>query len=142
VSEYVFFTDRDLGKQFPAVLENAGLFVERHADHFPPDCPDEIWLQEIGHRGWIAITHDARIRYKPNELAAVMRNGVSLLVVIGKAPHPQLARSFAATRHRVFNFLENHTPPFIAKVYRPPVAKLAKQPEAAGTISLWYPKQQ
>jgi hypothetical protein len=27
----VFFTDRDLGKQFPGILRSAGLTVERHA---------------------------------------------------------------------------------------------------------------
>lgn len=32
----VFFTDRDLGEQFPEILAAAGLNVERHADHFPP----------------------------------------------------------------------------------------------------------
>ena len=28
----VYFTDRDLGKQFPARLRDAGLAVERHAE--------------------------------------------------------------------------------------------------------------
>jgi hypothetical protein len=40
----VFFTDRDLGKQFPARLREAGLAVERHADHFAADAPDSAWL--------------------------------------------------------------------------------------------------
>jgi uncharacterized protein (DUF433 family) len=39
--EIVFFTDRDLGHQFPAILRDAGLRVERHTDHCPPNCPDE-----------------------------------------------------------------------------------------------------
>jgi hypothetical protein len=88
----VFFTDRDLGKKFPAILREGGLTVERHADHFPADCPDEDWLREVGHKGWIAVTHDQRIRYKPNELAAVIDNRVALLVVIGQVPYPELAR--------------------------------------------------
>ena len=62
----VFFTDRDLGKRFPAILRDAGLTVERHADHFAHDCPDETWLEVVGKRGWAAITHDGRIRYKPS----------------------------------------------------------------------------
>jgi hypothetical protein len=70
----VFFTDRDLGKKFPQTLRDAGLTVERHADHFAPDCPDDQWLEVIGKRGWVTITHDRRIRYKSHELAAVMRN--------------------------------------------------------------------
>jgi hypothetical protein len=83
---YVFFTDRDLGTRFPNILADAGLSVRRHSDLFPPDCPDDIWLEACGREGWIAISHDTRIRYKPNELAAVVHHGVRLLVVIGKAP--------------------------------------------------------
>ncbi len=82
----VFFTDRDLGAQFPAILAAAGLTVERHRDHFAPDCDDEVWLRTIGQRRWVALTHDRRIRYKPNERNAVMRHNVALLVIIGDAP--------------------------------------------------------
>ena len=80
-----YFTDRDLGKKFPDILRAAGLSVERHADHFAQDCPDPDWLREIGNRGWVSITHDGRIRYKPNELAAVVEHRVALLVMIGHA---------------------------------------------------------
>lgn len=70
----VFFTDRDLGKRFPEILSAAGLQVERHADHFAPDASDEEWLALVGSRGWVAVSHDRRIRYKPYELGAVLRH--------------------------------------------------------------------
>jgi hypothetical protein len=69
----VWFTDRDLGKQFPRTLADAGLAVERHGDLFPPDGSDEQWLEHCGTQGRVAITHNSRIRYVPNELAAVVR---------------------------------------------------------------------
>lgn len=136
--EPVFFTDRDLGKQFPNLLRDSGLHVERHADHFAPDCPDAEWLESVGKRGWIAITHDARIRYKPNELAAVIEHRVALLVLIGHAPFAQLAHSFIATRVRILHFVEQHEPPFIAKVYRASTSDSARNPAAPGRIELWY----
>ena len=136
----VFFTDRDLGKRFPDILRAAGLMVERHADHFAPDCPDEIWLEAIGRCGWTAITHDQRIRYKPNELAAVVQHKVALIVVIGDAPHPELARAFANTAGRILEFVAQHTPPYIAKVYRPTPTDLARNADAPGSIKLWYPQ--
>jgi hypothetical protein len=37
----IYFTDRDLGKKFPAILAAAGLQVERHEALFPPDGSDE-----------------------------------------------------------------------------------------------------
>lgn len=134
----VFFTDRDLGKRFPDILSAAGLAVERHADHFAPDCRDEVWLQEIGRKGWIAVTHDGRIRYKPNELAAVVQHRVALLVVIGHAPYPQLGEAFVATQARIVRFIEQHTPPYIAKVYRPPAGDKAANLSAPGRVELWY----
>lgn len=101
-----YFTDRDLGNSFPDILSAAGLRVERHQDHFRPDSPE----------------------YKPNELAAVMKHGVGLLVIIGKAPFPDLARSFVANAAAVERFVAMQEPPFIAKVYR------------SGEIKLSYPR--
>jgi hypothetical protein len=138
---YVFFTDRDLGTRFANILTDAGLSVRRHSDLFPPDCPDDIWLEAIGREGWVAISHDTRIRYKSNELAAVVRYGVRLLVVIGKAAFPDLARNFVATALRVNAFIDTHPAPWIAKVYRPTVTDTTKGPDPPGSVSLWYPRK-
>jgi hypothetical protein len=136
----VFFTDRDLGTRFPNILAAAGLSVERHRDHFAPDSPDEEWLRTVGERGWIAVSHDRRIRYKPNENSAVIRHRVGLLVVIGKAPYPDLAHSFVTTVSRIERFLARHKPPFIAKIYRATPSELRARPSAPGSVALWYPK--
>jgi PIN like domain len=136
---FVYFTDRDLGKSFPEILRSAGLTVERHADHFAHDALDEAWLELVGKRGWIALTHDRRIRYKPNELNAVIQQGVALLVIVGKAPFPDLARAFVNSRAVLDHFLDRHKPPFIAKVYRPSPAEIERRSAAPGHIELWYP---
>jgi hypothetical protein len=133
----VYFTDRDLGLQFPKILENAGLTVERHRDHFAPDATDETWLAFVGRKNWVALTHNSRIRYTPNEKEAVISHGVRLLVIVGRAPYPELAKSFVATRRRIEAFLEKHEAPFIAKVYRASPAELAENASAPGSISLW-----
>lgn len=134
----VYFTDRDLGKRFPEILRAAGLRVECHADHFQHDTPDEVWLREIGRKGWIAVTHDGRIRYKPNEKKAVVENNVALLVIVGHAPFPELANAFVATEPKIRNFVATHKRPYIAKVYRPSFAAAAIDCFAVGRIELWY----
>ena len=136
----VFFTDRDLGTRFPNILGCAGLSVERHRDHFPPDARDEDWLAVVGARGWVALTHDRRIRYKPNELAAVIRHRVALLVIVGSAPYPELATAFVATLPHIEVFLARHEPPFVGKVFRPSPGELGRNPSAAGRVELWYPR--
>lgn len=92
------------------------------------------------HRGvWLdCVAHDRRIRYKPNELTAVVEHRVPLLVIVGRAPYPELARSFVATLPRIERFLSEHSPPFIAKVYRPAPAALQADPGTPGRVELWY----
>ncbi len=114
--------------------------VEPYHDVFPPICPDETWLRHVGEKGRVAITHDGRIRYKPNELAAVMRHSVALLVVVGKAPYSVLARNFVTTMPRIKEFLARHQAPFIGKVYRPSPSESTRDPSALGSVSLWYPR--
>ena len=137
--KFVYFTDRDLGNDFPKIPKSAGLSVEQHKDYFAPDALDETWLAEVSVRGWIALTHDRRIRYKPNELGAVIRHRLALLVIVGAAPYPDLARAFVATLPRIERFLARNKPPFIAKVYRPTSAEMARHSSAPGRIELWYP---
>jgi hypothetical protein len=135
----VYFTDRDLGKRFPEILTAAGLTVERHHDLFPPDGSDEQWLEHCGRNSCIAVTHNERIRYTPNELAAVVQHRVALLVVVGKVPLAELARNFVNTLPKIEEFVEAHRPPYIAKVYRPAAVELAQDPGTQGSIALWYP---
>jgi hypothetical protein len=136
----IWFTDRDLGKQFPRILADAGLQVERHGDLFPPDGSDEQWLQHCGTAGRVAITHNSRIRYVPNELAAVKHFGVRLVVVVGKAPNAELAHHFVRSVRRIEAMLDAHPPPVILKVYRATPADLAQSPTAAGRVEVWYPR--
>jgi hypothetical protein len=136
---FVYFTDRDLGLSFPEILRMAGLAVERHRDHFAHDAPDEQWLAQAGARGWVALTHNSRIRYTPNEKAAVIRHRVRLLIIIGQASYPKLAESFVATRLRIERFLERRDPPLIAKVYRASPEELGRNPYAPGRIEPWFP---
>ena len=112
--------------------------VERHADHFAPETADAVWLPEVGRRGWIVVTHDQRIRYKTNELAAVVEHGVAMLLVVGHAPFPRLAEHFVHTIPRIEAFLALHRPPYIAKVLRPAPRELARRGDAPGSVTLWY----
>ncbi len=137
----VWFTDRDLGKQFPRILAEAGLQVERHGDLFPPDGSDEQWLEHCGTNGRVAITHNSRIRYVPNELAAVKRFKVSLVVVVGRAPNAELAHNFVRTVHRVEAMLDAHPAPLILKVHRASPGELLRPAAVAGRVEVWFPQR-
>jgi hypothetical protein len=60
-----FFVDRCLGKSVGIALQQAGLRVEFHADHFADDADDATWISVVGQRGWIVLTKDKAIRTRP-----------------------------------------------------------------------------
>ena len=134
-----FFTDRNLGHRFPRILREAGLEVTAHDDLFRPMTADVEWIPVIAERGMIAVTHDARIRYKPNELEKVRSSGLRLLVMQGAAPFPELAENFARLITRVEFFVSGRAGPWIAKVYRPTPSEVARNPLALGRVEHWYP---
>ena len=113
--ELVFFTDRDLGRQFPALLRAAGVRLERHDDHFGSDTPDEEWIGEIGRRGWIAVSRDARIRYSPLALSVLMESGTQLFVLVGKLTTAEAAETFLKWRERIVETVVSERGPFIAR---------------------------
>ena len=78
----VFFVDRSLGRHIVArALRVAGVLVEVHDDHFAQNAPDEVWLPEVGRRGWAVLTKDERIRYRDAETTAAIAAGVALFIL-------------------------------------------------------------
>ena len=138
----IFFTDRDLGSLFPQILSDAGIRVEKHDDHFPDNnTPDDLWLPVVGRNKWFAISKDKRIRYRQNELDAVMRAGVGLFLIIGHARQSVLADNFVACIHKINRFVKKQSPPFIAKVYQPPPEQKRRGSRKTGRVELWLSYQ-
>jgi len=71
-----------------------------------------------GRHRWIALTHNLRIRYTPLQVETLMRSGVRCFVLVGHAPHRELAENFVACLNSVQRFLARHREPFLAKIYR------------------------
>ena len=135
----IFFTDRDLGSLFPQILSEAGLPIEKHDDHFSDNnTPDDVWLPMVGRNDdWFAISKDKRIRYRQNELDAVMRAGVGLFLIVGHSNHRALAENFVACINKIEQFLNRHDPPFIAKVYQPAPEQRRRGSRKTGRVELW-----
>ncbi|HEV8040842.1 MAG TPA: hypothetical protein VGP62_18360 [Bryobacteraceae bacterium] len=59
----------------------ASLKVEIHDDHFARDEEDRMWLRAVGERGWVVLTKDQRLRYRPFEIAALRASGARVFVL-------------------------------------------------------------
>jgi hypothetical protein len=88
-----FFVDRSLGGvTVPEALRAAGATVVALDERFTHDTPDEVWLSECGRRGWIVLTRDQRLRYRPAEIQALRESGCLVFVVTaGQMTGPDLA---------------------------------------------------
>jgi predicted nuclease of predicted toxin-antitoxin system len=126
----VFFIDRSLGKHiFPDALRKRSLKVEAHDDHLPSNATDEEWLELVGHKGWVAVTKDRKIRYRSLEMQALISAGVRTFLLTGKNKSgEELANQFLKGINRINKTLAAHKGPFIAKVY------------SDGKVKMWFEK--
>ena len=91
--------------------------MQVHADHFPEDERDEVWLAEAGARGWTVITRDRGIRYRETEPTALKAAGVAAFVLTAKGcTGPQNGAILAKALPAMLRYLVGNRPPFIAAV--------------------------
>jgi len=118
--ETVFFIDRSLGiDPVRTELTRAGFVVEIHDDHFARDEEDRIWLRTVGERGWVVLTKDQRLRYRPLEIAALRASKARVFVLTaGNLRGVEIATVFMAALPRIYKVLHTLPGPFVARVSR------------------------
>lgn len=93
--------------------------MEVHDDHFAADARDTEWLAKVGARGWVVLTSDQRIRYRQNELAALLRHGVRAFAFTqGNLTAEEMAEIFLKALPRILRLVKKSHGPFIASVSR------------------------
>ena len=114
----VFFVDRSLGVDpIRAELINAGLVVEIHDEHFDREEEDRVWLQIVGERGWVVLTKDQRLRYRPLEIAALHASNARVFVLTaGNLRGSEIAAVFVSALPRICKILHSRSGPFVARV--------------------------
>ena len=115
-----FFIDRCLGnKLIVETLREAGLSVEIHDDHFGKNAPDIDWIPEIGTRGWVILTKDARIGKNRIERLAVADARVRMFTLASQSlSGTDMADIFLNAIPDMKKFIYENPAPFIAKVYQ------------------------
>lgn len=114
----VFFIDRSLGiDPICAELSKAGVVVEIHDDHFARDEEDRVWLRSVGEWGWVVLTKDQRMRYRPLEIAALRASNTRVFVLTaGNLRGMEIASVFLKALPRIYKILRSGPGPFVARV--------------------------
>ncbi|MGH7902033.1 MAG: hypothetical protein ACRENZ_09885 [Thermodesulfobacteriota bacterium] len=113
----IFFLDRALGKRFIVQAlskHNPEIIVKVLDDYFESNVADEEWLRFVGHKGWIAITKDKRIRYRTPALEVIRKEKVKLFIFTkGNLTGQQMGEILIKAIPKVKTFLAKYEPPFI-----------------------------
>jgi hypothetical protein len=111
---HIFFIDRSLGQKVIAErLRQSDVQVAIHDDHFRQNALDEEWLSEVGKRGWIVLTKDDRIRYRPAALESYRRNKVRVFIFgSGEMKAREMADAFIRALPKIFRLIRNKPAPF------------------------------
>ncbi|AEV15107.1 hypothetical protein TCCBUS3UF1_570 [Thermus sp. CCB_US3_UF1] len=116
----VYFCDRNLGKGFPQRLRELGLEIKAHDELFSPDTPDEEWIPQVSAQGWVILTLDAQLRYRPVE-RAILRSFGARVILFTQPKQPErgwlllLAEEFAQAQGKVTGFLKQNSAPFVVR---------------------------
>jgi hypothetical protein len=100
-------------------LRQSGAKVEIHDDHFPQDAADEHWIAKVGKKGWVVLTKDDRIRYRPAALDAYRRHEVRVFIFgSGEMKAQEMANAFVKALPIISRFAIRKTAPFFARISR------------------------
>jgi PIN like domain len=125
---FTFFVDRSLGGHVIVdALRAAGESVRAHDVHFFQDTTDREWLTEVGRKGWVVLTKDARIRTNELERESLLTARVAAFMLgRGDVSGPRMAEAFVQALPRMKKVLRRYDVPIIAAV------------SVLGTVSVLY----
>lgn len=118
--EPVYFLDRSVGcLQIPEAFRKAGIKFILHDDHFLSDAKDEEWLSKAGKHGWVVLTMDDKIRYRPLERMALMGAGVAAFIFTSRnIKASETASILIRCQPEIKRIIKKTKRPFIARITR------------------------
>ena len=109
------------------VLEDAGVPVERHRDHYEPGALDVDWIGPVSTSEWVILTADRRQRINQLELEAIVTAKARQFVIRGKDLSGQeMASRVGKHVKRMSNIAHSEPAPFVAHVTKERVKVMAK----------------
>jgi hypothetical protein len=131
-----FFIDADLGTRFfQAIALDPRFSTEFLGRHFPQSTDDGVWIDFISTNGWIAVTHDKRIRRQHRQMIA--RTSARIIILAGTSSLESQAQNFRASFPQIERFVRSHSGPFTAKLRQPTLRDRQFKLKPSGHIEMW-----
>ena len=85
--------------------------------HFKHNTADETWLEVVGEKKWIVFTRDKMIGKRKLQFHALLNAGVKAFVLVTEdLRDAENAEIVIRLIDKVFDMIEEHKRPFIAKI--------------------------
>ena len=99
-----------------------------HNEQFPQDTRDDVWLGDVGQRGWVVLTKDKHIRYRAIEVHALLPANVRAFVLAARADlsGAEIGQIFVKALLAMKKLCATTAPAFIALVSRDSKVTLIK----------------
>lgn len=100
-------------------MVRAGAIVHLHDDYFEQNVEDEVWLTEVGKRGWLVLTKDQWIRRRPLERGALLNANLKVFCFMsGNVPFAEMSEIFVTALPAIRRTADITAPPFISGIYK------------------------
>ena len=101
----------------PEAIRALGEEVALKTDHFDEDTPDEVWIPDVGKRGWIILSKDKNIRRNQIEIVQLLQSGThSFVLTSGNQKGDQMAAAFVTAMPTIKDMIKKFRPPFVGTV--------------------------
>lgn len=117
----IFYFDRAIGKSIPLALRELRLpeEIEIHDELYDDDIDDDVWLNEVGSKGWFVISQDVHFHTNEAEWDALLRQKMGVFYFPGAKAHRWVTFKLLVRRYDRIVELAKTTPrPFIYEIRR------------------------
>ena len=128
-SDYDFFVDRQIdGESLCKFLRDAGMIIQRHSKHFPPEAPDDVWIRDVATRGWISITADRNI--ERDYLDVICETEARLIILTDNSSgYTQWSAAIVAAQDHILKILSDKTGPLVIRLTRHGTVSKVREPD-------------
>lgn len=115
------FFDRNTGTALPRALQllKPPLPIEYHQTHFPQDTPDDLWLADVGDRGWFVLAQDYNLHRRPAEVYAIHQHAIGVFYLWGaNGTRWEFAQVFMRAFENLRLVMDTEPRPFVFRIHR------------------------
>jgi len=105
------------------------------SDHFPDNADDGVWIAYTAVHGWIAITHDKKMRRQHRHMIA--RTSARIIIIAGNRTLQSQAQNFRTSFPQIERFVRKHSGPYMAKLTQPSPRDRDLKLNPHGRVEMW-----